>query len=189
MPYILKPEDNMVQWKNYLKNPTIPALVKLTPPKEVLKSASWETKIRNIFSQTKTISEQDVQEILSGLLRNIYHAFDFKDEGSSYDVLAKSVSGDLLTQIYLETRRSLELKKQGGARVKVKKVELIENNITPLKNGLGFRSYAKWNVKGSVGHWGHIHQRLNQYEANIIVKAVNGQWKIINLEMIKEQRL
>ena len=189
MPYILKPEDNMVQWKNYLKNPTIPALVKITPPEEFLKSASWETKIRNIFSQTKTIPEQDVQEILSGLLRNIYHAFDYKDEDSSYDVLAKSVSGDLLTQIYLETRRSLELKKLGGARVKVKKVELIDNNMTPLKSGLGFTSYAKWNVRGSVGHWGHIHQRLNQYEANFTVIAVNGQWQITNLEMIKEQRL
>jgi len=36
---------------------------------------------------------------------------------------------------------------------------------------------------------GHIHQRLNQYEAYLTIKAVDGQWKITNLEMLKEQRL
>ena len=30
---------------------------------------------------------------------------------------------------------------------------------------------------GSVGHWGYIHIRKNQYEANITVEPVDGTWK------------
>ena len=38
--------------------------------------------------------------------------------------VARSVAGGLLEQIYLETRRGLELQSQGGARAKVKEVTL-----------------------------------------------------------------
>jgi hypothetical protein len=40
-----------------------------------------------------------------------------------------------------------------------------------------------------VGHWGHIHQRINQYEARVVVKALDGVWKIVDLELLQEERL
>jgi len=40
-----------------------------------------------------------------------------------------------------------------------------------------------------VGHWGHIHQRKNQYQARVTVKAIEGAWKITNLELLQEERL
>jgi hypothetical protein len=40
-----------------------------------------------------------------------------------------------------------------------------------------------------VGHWGHIHIRKNQYEANIIVEPVKGVWKITGLELLEEKRV
>jgi hypothetical protein len=42
---------------------------------------------------------------------------------------------------------------------------------------------------GTVGHWGHIHIRQNQYEANIIVEPVDGAWKITGLEVLEEKRI
>jgi hypothetical protein len=42
---------------------------------------------------------------------------------------------------------------------------------------------------GSVGHWGHIHIRKNQYEASIVVEAVEGSWKITDLELLEEERI
>ncbi len=42
---------------------------------------------------------------------------------------------------------------------------------------------------GSVGHWGHLHQRRNQYEAILTVKPVDGVWKITDLELLGEERL
>ena len=135
------------------------------------------------------VSEADSQEIVGALLGNIYRAFDYRDESRIYDVLARSAEGDLLTDIYLETRRSLELANQGGARVKVKEVEILASDPTPLAGDVGFVTRCTWNVSGSVGHWGHIHTRTNQYEARFTVRAVDGAWKITELELLQEQRV
>jgi hypothetical protein len=42
---------------------------------------------------------------------------------------------------------------------------------------------------GNVGHWGHIHTRQNQYEADITVEPVAGVWKITDLELLEEKRI
>jgi hypothetical protein len=49
------------------------------------------------------------EQVVADLLRNVYQAFDYRKESDIYDTLERSVGGDLLTDIYLETRRSLEL--------------------------------------------------------------------------------
>jgi len=129
------------------------------------------------------------EEVMDGLLRNVYLAFDYRDEGQIYDMLERSVTGELLTDIYLETRRSLELANQGGARAKVKEVEILESDFQSVDGGAGFETRLVWNVMGSVGHWGHIHRRTNQYEARFVVRAEDGVWKISDLELLQEQRL
>jgi hypothetical protein len=135
------------------------------------------------------LSQEDTETILGGLLLNVYKAFDYREEEIIYDALARSASGDLLTDIYLETRRSLELANQGGARAKVKSVEVLDATNDPLDAGRGFRAVATWNVAGSVGHWGHVHQRVNQYEAELTVQVIDGAWRITDLEVLQEERL
>ena len=100
------------------------------------------------------VSDEEAGEILSGLMKNIYGAFDYREESVIYEILERSASGDLLTEIYLETRRSLELANQGGARAKVKSVEMLEASQEPLGTEIGFIAQCKWSVSGSVGHWG-----------------------------------
>ncbi len=112
-----------------------------------------------------------------------------RDESTIYDVLEQSVTGDLLTQIYLETRRGLELASQGGARAKVKEIELVQVESEGLDGEAGFLASCTWNVKGAVGHWGHIHQRINQYQAELRIQPVQGSWKITELELLQEERL
>ena len=48
---------------------------------------------------------------------------------------------------------------------------------------------TKWQVRGSVGHWGHLHQRSNQCHANITIRVIDGQWKVTNFDVISEERL
>jgi len=134
------------------------------------------------------MSEPRKERLVSELLNNVYRAFDFRDEERIYDVLEQSVSGDLLTDIYLETRRGLELRNQGGARVKVKELELVELETRSGTNG-GFVARAVWNVAGSVGHWGHVHQRTNRYRASLGIEPVDGVWKLTSLELLEEERL
>ena len=134
------------------------------------------------------IANQDAGAVLSGLLKNVYHAFDYRDESLIYDTLARSISGDLLTRVYLETRKSLELQSQGGARVKVKQVDMVSVDSTPLANAAGFTARSIWQVTGTVGHWGHVHTRANRYDARFTVRAVDDEWKITELELLLEER-
>jgi hypothetical protein len=140
------------------------------------------------LSRDAALSEPRAHEVVSGLLHNVYRGFDFRGEEQIYDVLAKSVDGELLTQIYLEARRGLELASQGGARAKVKRVELEQLDAEPASGG-GFVATASWNVAGSVGHWGHVHQRSNRYRATLEVADQDGVWKLVGLEILEEERL
>ncbi len=140
-------------------------------------------------ARTPEVGAETSQEILSSLLHNVYLAFAFRDESTIYDTLEQSVTGELLTQTYLETQRGLVLANQGGARVNVKEVELIRSESRDLPGELGFVARAIWNVSGSVGHWGHLHTRTNQYQAELTVKPVEGAWRITRLELWSEERL
>jgi hypothetical protein len=189
LPYPLDPDDRVLRWTNFLKSPTIPSLVDLKPPSETVMARIPLLGFDNPFAKYQKISDEDTDAILLGLLKNIYHAFDYRKENETYDVLAKSAQGDLLTQIYLEARRSLELKNQGGAKVKIKEVTIVTNEMENLKDEIGFKTRCTWNASGTVGHWGHIHTRKNKYEALVTVKAIDGTWKITGLEMLNEERL
>ena len=83
----------------------------------------------------------------------------------------------------------MEIEKQGGARARVKDVEIIEATSESLPDELGLKFHGVWNVSGTVEHWGHKHDRVNQYEAEITVKPVDGFWKITNIDLIEEKRV
>lgn len=134
------------------------------------------------------IEADDAREIVGALLYNIYRSFDYRQDEEVYDMLAKSVDGQLLETTYLDTRRGLILKNQGGARAKVNELELEEVLPEPLPGGPGFELEAAWVVGGSVGHWGHIHQRRNRYRAELTVEPVGGVWKITGMNVTSEER-
>jgi hypothetical protein len=140
------------------------------------------------IARDAALTDARARHVVGGLLHNVYRAFDYRDEERIYDVLSSSVEGELLEQIYLETRRSLELAGQGGARARVREVELVEIETGPRSGG-GFRALTVWNVTGSVGHWGHLHPRRNRYRAEVEVAADAGRWKLVGLEVLDEQRL
>jgi len=129
-----------------------------------------------------------LQTLVGDLLHNVYRSFDYRGEEAVYDVLARSVTGELLTDVYLETRKGLELANQGGAKVKVKTIEMLDSSLINTDDN-AMTVEARWNVGGSVGHWGHIHQRTNAYHANITIRVVDGSWKLSGLEILQEERL
>ncbi len=134
------------------------------------------------------MSRTETEAVVAGLLTNVYRAFDYRDEEVIYDTLERSASGELLTGIYLETRKALELQSQGGARVKVKKVDLSAVVARPADGG-GFVAECTWTVSGSVGHWGHLHTRRNQYDALLTIRPVDGVWKITEMNLLEERRV
>jgi hypothetical protein len=126
--------------------------------------------------------------VLQALLRNTYRAFEQRDESAVYDVLARSISGDLLQRIYLQTTQALALEAQDGTRVKVSDLAVDVDSVKPVETGTGFIATGQWTAFGRVGHWGHLHQRINKYKANMTVQPVEGAWKLTGLEVLEEVR-
>jgi len=136
------------------------------------------------------IDDARAVELLQTLLKNVYRAFDFREEEDVYDKLAVSVSGDLLADLYLQHRRSMAIQQAGGAQAKIKDVSVEEARAERVgAEGLSYALHGRWTALGTVGHWGHVHQRKNRYEAVVTVAARDGAWKIVDLELRDEQRI
>jgi len=136
------------------------------------------------------LDDRQAEQLLQALLKNVYRAFDFRDEDDVYDKLALSVEGDLLTDIYLQNRKSFAVQKAGGAQAKVKDVDIQQAQAERQAGDTAtYAIRGQWTATGTVGHWGHVHTRMNQYDAIVTVKADQGDWKISGLELLEEQRL
>ena len=136
------------------------------------------------------LDDQQAQQLLQVLLKNVYRAFDFRDESDVYDKLALSVEGDLLTDIYLQNRKSFAVQKAGGAQARVKNVDIQHAQAERLAGEVPtYAIRGQWTATGTVGHWGHVHTRMNQYDAIVTVQADQGHWKISALELLEEQRI
>ena len=140
------------------------------------------------FSHLKPSKENSAQ-ILKALLTNVYYAFDVRNEEMIYDRLSRTVTGDKLTDIYLENRKSLEFENRGGARASVDDVDIEElHTVTRGENG-SFVAEVEWLIGGSVNHFGHTHYRRNYYHALITFTIIEGNWKIVDIEVIDNKRL
>jgi hypothetical protein len=223
LPTFLDPDFAVLEWENFLKNPTDPGLIDLAPPPSTiavllyqlrwwavglaaLMLAIWSKTRRQAIANGIALSlivvgcsfvlgrplappDEATTQVVTDLLRNVYKAFDYRAESDIYDTLERSVEGDLLTDIYLETQRSLELANQGGARAKVQSVDMQALEIQPARQPGAFLAKATWNVNGSVGHWGHVHTRTNQYQAELTIQNVDNRWKLAGMNVLQEQRL
>jgi hypothetical protein len=138
------------------------------------------------------LNDEQATELLQALLEDVYRAFDFREGEYVYDKLAVSVSGDLLTDIYLQNRRSMAIQQAGGAQAKIKEVAVEAVRADRIDGeGLTYEVHGKWTALRAVGHWGHVRQRKNRYEAVVTVAARlgGGAWKIVDLELRDERRI
>ena len=134
-------------------------------------------------------SSTQVALILEQLLGNIYRSFEYRSEEDIYDKLAISVVGEQLTEIYLESRRALELENRGGARARVDQVDVTEISSIHSAPGKQLLVQGEWRVGGSVTHFGHTHYRHNLYVAAITLTYVDSVWKIKRIDVLDEHRL
>jgi hypothetical protein len=141
-------------------------------------------------SVASRITDDEGAVIVEDLLKNVYRALDFRNEEDVYDKLAISASGDLLTELYLQNRKSFQVQQAGGAQARVTNIDVLNVEVASSPRGLrAMRLRSSWTALGTVGHWGHVHTRQNQYEADITVEPVDGAWKITGLDVLGEERI
>lgn len=131
----------------------------------------------------------EAEAIASPLLRNIYRAFDHRQESLIYDLLARSADGPLLKQLYLDTLSALSLDESEAARVHVAEFTAEVEQVTPHADDGSFTAKTSWSALGTVGHWGHSHTRTNVNLGLVTISPVEGSWKITALEMLDQRRL
>ncbi|WP_461782468.1 hypothetical protein [Prosthecobacter sp.] len=143
-----------------------------------------------IGSGSPVITQVDeAQSIVTPLLRNVYRAFDHRVESDVYDVLERSVDGELLRKLYLETIQALTLEGREGTRVTIAEFSATVDKVEANTKGEGFTADCNWMARGIVGHWGHSHPRVNIYNARVTITPAKGEWKLIGLEVQEVRRL
>ncbi len=135
----------------------------------------------------KRLETQQAKPLLKQLLWNVYQAFEASQEENIYETLAYSVAGDLRETLYLQNRQAFLV--EDGGQSKVSSIKI--NEITPLSSALTNENLfdCEWLVIGDVIHWGHQHRRENFYRAHIKLAPVKGDWKIVELKSLDQQRV
>jgi hypothetical protein len=136
----------------------------------------------------------EASDICRSLQTNVYDAFEKKAPSDIYDVLAYSVDGDLLDEVYNEVYQSLIMRDQGGAVARIKgikilDVELDHAGVLAETDTAAFTVRSRWRVHGAVYHWGHVHSRTNEYTARITITKRDGSWKITKIDDLEGERI
>lgn len=144
--------------------------------------------------ETPTLAPEgpEAARIFAALHGNIYRAFDYAEEERVYDALARSVTGELLDEVYNEIYRSLVLQEHGGAVCRVDEVSRLESVVTATAESAplaSFRVASRWQVRGQVYHWGHTHERTNEYRADYRVVPTEEGWRIDQAKVLEQFRV
>ena len=145
--------------------------------------------IRDNLSGYRAPSQTETKRILQGLMLNTYRAFMLDKDEVIYDVLARSVDGDFLSEVYLQNREAMRIDTTEGAvsiidRLDIKSIESMKR----LKGG-AIAIVANWDVYGSVRHQNHIHYRCNAYKAELTIVPSGDFWKLIHVQLLDETRV
>ncbi len=157
-------------------------------------SAAWTpVTMAHPWRKPPEISNEEAVEIFRRLHQGTYRALDFGSENRIYEVLETTVDGPLLEELYLQLRQSLEIREQGGAVARVSSVRHGQTSraarVPDGPEWPGFQITADWTVTGTVEHWGHIHERSNQFAADFFVEPRGGKWKVTRMDIRNQQQL
>ncbi|MCP4837577.1 MAG: hypothetical protein GY895_22760 [Phycisphaera sp.] len=142
-------------------------------------------------------SRVEAEEIFKPLHANVYRAFDFVEEEDIYDALSRSVQGDFLDSLYRTIFRSLVMQEEGGAVARISEVRPVEIEVQEtgvvgeddVDQQAAFTVRCRWQVEGTVSHWGHAHTRLNEYVADWSVALTESGWRLTGAEILEQDRL
>ena len=137
--------------------------------------------------------EERVAAIFEPLHANLYRAFDHGSEEEIYDALERSVSGPLLKDLYTQVYNSLVDAEQGGMLGIVTGVEPEKLSVESIAVDEGGRARIdvlhRWQVEGTVYHWGHSHTRVHEYEAVYTLAGLEQGWRIVGQQMRQQRRI
>jgi hypothetical protein len=134
-------------------------------------------------------SRTEAAKILQGLMLNTYRAFMLQRDEDIYDTLARSVSGEFLSEVYLQNRESLRMGGSEGALVIVHQLDIKSIDTMERNRDGSITMVVNWDVYGSVHHQRHVHYRCNTYTAQVTIEPSEQYWKLVRIQLLDEQRV
>ena len=123
------------------------------------------------------VTDEVAGEVITAVLSNIYDAYGYFDDNDIYDALETCVADELIRTLYLDMKKSLIVASQDNAVARVHSVELQKVEFLGSADR-SFQYAVTWNVEADVEHWGHIHRRHTQYQAEMTIAAERSGWKL-----------
>ena len=142
----------------------------------------------NAFNQSIP-SKTEAAKILQGLMLNTYRAFMLQEDEDIYDTLARSVSDEFLSEVYLQNRENMRMNDSDGTMAIIHQLDIKSiDSMAQNKDG-SISIVTNWDVYGSVHHQKHVHYRCNTYKANVLIKPTEKYWKLGKIQLLDEQRV
>ena len=131
------------------------------------------------------------RRVVTNALSETYHAFNLANENALYDTLENSVTGDLVDNLCLDSRRRLTAGTREGAEVTVRDVSVLEigEPRDMSQPGGDFAYDCRWVVTARVRHLQHVHHRQNIYNGVLTLRIDGDRWKIAGVELESEDRV
>lgn len=151
-------------------------------------------RVASPFAAGAGPDDMDTAGLVSEILTNTYQAFNLRDESELYDRLAESVTGDLVANLYLDSRRRLSAGIVDGDEVTIGEVAVLELGDAEISSnaaaGEGAMAYtARWSVAARVRHLEHVHHRQNLYSGLLRLRMDEGRWKLAEVTLTGEDRI
>ncbi|MCP9200499.1 hypothetical protein MKO06_11300 [Gramella sp. GC03-9] len=149
----------------------------------------FHLNINNPWFEAEDLDQAGMERIMQNVLSNTYSAFNVEDEEKLFEELSNNVDSELLDNVYLDSRRRLNMGLREGAEVSVQEVELNSmGKPQVLQDPESIEYPAQWTVTARVRHLKHIHYRKNQYTGTVALKAIDNKWKISKISLTSEER-
>ncbi|HQZ12030.1 MAG TPA: hypothetical protein PK286_04025 [Devosia sp.] len=137
----------------------------------------------SVAATQRDLAETEIPGVVKSLLEGVYTAFSQNGESETYDRLSAVLEGPVLEQLYLQRQSALPPDSADAPDSEVVRVDLETTDARKAATGTGYAVHAAWRVWGFVGHWGHEHERLNRYEADLTIAPSGGSWKISQFDL------
>jgi hydrogenase/urease accessory protein HupE len=146
--------------------------------------------VRNPLFEPDAPTADDARLVVSRVLSDTYHAFNIGDENDLFDALAESVTGELVDDLFLDSRRRLKAGTREGTEITVRDVGVLEISEPLDTSGTeeGFSYDCRWQVIARVRHLQHVHHRQNIYSGVLTLRPEDGRWKIASVALASEDR-
>lgn len=131
----------------------------------------------------------DPRALTEALLVRLYQAYGATGESELYDALATAADGPLIGALYLDRRGALVDAHSEGADTTINglRLDAFERSPDPAPGVIS--ASAAWVVAGELSHFGHGHQRINRYAADLTLAQTPKGWRLVAFALRDATRL